>query len=102
MLSHDERHQLERIEVWTSVDDPAFAAGLARGRPRHPYEYRRWPAVALLGLGLALVLVTVALAHWLPGAAAALSTAGGALVWRRRRLDRPGRPRTGPTWSRWR
>jgi len=102
VLSHDERHRLERIETWTSVDDPAFAAGLASGRPRHPHEYRRWPATVLLSLGLVLVLAAVALAHWLPGTAAVLSTATGAVVWRRRRLDRPARLRGGPKWYWWR
>lgn len=56
MLSKDERRQLSAIEAWIAADDPAFAAGLANGRPRAPRRDRRWPlqAVVALATGFAL------------------------------------------------
>ncbi|EXG80218.1 DUF3040 domain-containing protein [Cryptosporangium arvum] len=56
MLSSEERRQLSAIEAWISADDPAFAAGLAKGRPRAPRRDRRWPLqmVVALATGFAL------------------------------------------------
>lgn len=56
MLSKEERRQLSAIEAWIAADDPAFAAGLANGRPRSPRRDRRWPlqAVVALATGFAL------------------------------------------------
>ena len=56
MLSSEERRQLSAIEAWVAADDPAFAAGLAKGRPRAPRRDRRWPLqmVVALATGYAL------------------------------------------------
>ncbi|SHN28306.1 DUF3040 domain-containing protein [Cryptosporangium aurantiacum] len=56
MLSSEERRQLSAIEAWIAADDPAFAAGLAAGRPRPPRRDRRWPLqmVVALATGLAM------------------------------------------------
>ena len=56
MLSKEERRQLSAIEAWIAADDPAFAAGLANGRPHAPRRDRRWPlqVVVALATGLAL------------------------------------------------
>lgn len=103
MLSHDERRQLERLETWTSVDDPEFAEGLRVGCPRRPQEYRRWPAVTLLALGLALLLAALVATHWLPAVFGVAVTVAGGVGWhcRRRRLDGPSRRVDTPRWSWW-
>ncbi|GAA3386012.1 DUF3040 domain-containing protein [Cryptosporangium minutisporangium] len=56
MLNSEERRQLSAIEAWIAADDPAFAAGLASGRPRAPRRDRRWPLqmVVALAVGFAL------------------------------------------------
>lgn len=56
MLSSEERRQLSAIEAWIAADDPGFAAGLAKGRPRAPRRDRRWPLqmVVALATGYAL------------------------------------------------
>ena len=56
MLSRDEHRQLSAIEASITAEDPAFAAGLASGRPRAPRRDRRWPlqAVVALATGFAL------------------------------------------------
>lgn len=56
MLSSEERRQLSAIEAWVAADDPAFATGLAMGRPRAPRRDRRWPLqmVVALATGFAL------------------------------------------------
>ncbi|QRP50823.1 DUF3040 domain-containing protein [Amycolatopsis sp. FDAARGOS 1241] len=33
MLSHEERSELDKIERWFEVSDPALAAALTRGKP---------------------------------------------------------------------
>ncbi|MFG1921381.1 DUF3040 domain-containing protein [Cryptosporangium sp. NPDC048952] len=59
MLSSEERRQLSAIEAWTSADDPAFAAGLAKGRPRAPRRDRRWPLQLLVALATGFALFSL-------------------------------------------
>ncbi|GIH21456.1 DUF3040 domain-containing protein [Rugosimonospora africana] len=56
MLEPAERQQLRRIEQTVTSDDPRFAAGMARGEPWPPREYRRRQ-----DLGLAVGLIAAPL-----------------------------------------
>lgn len=84
------------IEARLWHDDPRFARGLGKGRPRRPREYRRgwaWPAMVL---SLAAIVAGVLVPHGLLLASGLVAAAGAVhqLDTRRRRLHR--RRRHGP------
>ena len=91
MLSKEERRQLSAIEAWIAADDPAFADGLARGRPRSPRRDRLWPFRLAIGAGCLIALV--GLVSGLPAIlmAGAAVGCGGAVAERLRAIRRQGR-----------
>lgn len=61
--SDDEKIAGLEARLWR--DDPRFARGLGKGRPRRPREYRRGRAWLAMALALAAVISGVALPHGL-------------------------------------
>ncbi|MER5962778.1 DUF3040 domain-containing protein [Streptomyces sp. NPDC002057] len=57
--SDDER--LADLEAALWRDDPRFARGLGKGRPRRPREYRRGPAWPVMTLAVAVAAVIAGL-----------------------------------------
>ena len=97
MLSKEERRQLSAIEAWIAADDPAFADGLACGRPRSPRCDRRWPFRLVIALGCLVALL--GLVSGLPAmlAGGAVLACGGAVADQLRATRRQGRrPGGGP------
>jgi hypothetical protein len=67
MLSKQDRDRLSALASAVRRDDPRFADGLTRGRPRAPREYRIrrnsiWLAVAAVLFGIDIAVGDVALA----------------------------------------
>ncbi|MGY0020328.1 DUF3040 domain-containing protein [Streptomyces sp. cg35] len=85
--SHD--NTLSAIATRLEEQDPRFADGLSRGRPRRPREYDRRGTWAVLILALVLLGVGIVVGHGLL-IATALVAAGAACHW----FERPsGRSR---------
>ncbi|MFE7093020.1 MULTISPECIES: DUF3040 domain-containing protein [Streptomyces] len=61
--SDDER--IAELEAALRHDDPRFAQGLGRGRPRRPREYRRGRAWLAMGLAVAAVVTGAVVPHGL-------------------------------------
>lgn len=67
MLSKQDRDRLSALAGAVRRDDPRFADGLTRGRPRAPREYRLrrnsiWLAVTVVLLGVDIALGDIAFA----------------------------------------
>lgn len=71
--SDDEK--IAHLEAMLWHDDPRFARGLGKGRPRRPREYRRGRAWLALVIALATVVVGVVLPQGLLLAAGLVMTA---------------------------
>jgi hypothetical protein len=95
VLSKEERRQLSAIEAWIAADDPAFADGLARGRPRGPRCDRRWPFQLIVLLGCALAVAGLASGLPLVLVGGASLACAGAVADRFRALRRQGRRPSG-------
>ncbi|MGP3690481.1 DUF3040 domain-containing protein [Streptomyces sp. IBSNAI002] len=71
--SDDER--IAGIEALLWHDDPRFARGLGKGRPRRPREYRRGRAWLAMALALAAVVTGALVPHGLVLAAGLIMAA---------------------------
>ncbi|MFJ3877142.1 DUF3040 domain-containing protein [Streptomyces sp. NPDC090077] len=71
--SDDER--IADIEALLWHDDPRFARGLGKGRPRRPREYRRGRAWLAMALALAAVVTGALVPHGLVLAAGLIMAA---------------------------
>ncbi|MCZ4513926.1 DUF3040 domain-containing protein [Streptomyces sp. ActVer] len=71
--SDDER--IADLEARLRLDDPRFAHGFGRGRPRRPREYRRGRAWLAMALALTAVVVGAVLPHGLLLAAGLVAAA---------------------------
>jgi hypothetical protein len=91
VLNKEERRQLSAIEARIAADDPAFADGMARGRPHSPRCDRRWPfqLVVIFGIMVALLGLVAGLPAML--VAGAFIACGGAVADRFRAIRRQGR-----------
>ncbi|MFJ8669904.1 DUF3040 domain-containing protein [Streptomyces sp. NPDC093600] len=89
--SDDEK--IADLEAVLWHDDPRFARGLGKGRPRRPREYRRGRAWLALAIALAAVVTGVVLPQGLLLAAGLVMTAMAVNLFesaRGRRIRPPG------------
>jgi hypothetical protein len=91
VLDKEERRKLSAIEAWIAADDPAFADGLARGRPRPPRCDRRWPFQLVVVLGIVAALAGLVTGVPVLLVAGAFVACGGAVADRYRAIRRQGR-----------
>ncbi|MGX1910004.1 DUF3040 domain-containing protein [Streptomyces phaeochromogenes] len=88
--SDDDR--IAGLEARLRLDDPRFAHGFGRGRPRRPREYRRGRAWLAMTLAISAVVVGAVLPHGLLLAAGLVAAACAVNLFdafRRRRLRPP-------------
>ncbi|WP_406483873.1 DUF3040 domain-containing protein [Streptomyces sp. NBC_01568] len=90
--SDDERIADLEAALWH--DDPHFARGLGKGRPRRPREYRRGRAWLAMLLALAAVVTGVLVPHGMLLAAGLIMAALAVNLLDSNRLRRLRRPRS--------
>ncbi|WP_328688795.1 DUF3040 domain-containing protein [Streptomyces phaeochromogenes] len=91
-MTQSDDDRIADLEARVRLDDPRFAHGFGRGRPRRPREYRRGRAWLAMALALSAVVVGAVLPHGLLLAAGLVAAACAVNLFdtsRRRRLRPP-------------
>ncbi|WP_412074770.1 DUF3040 domain-containing protein [Streptomyces xanthophaeus] len=94
-MAESDDETIADLEAALWHDDPRFARGLGRGRPRRPREYRCGRAWLAMTLALAAVVTGAMMPHGLLLAAGLITAALAVGLFdttRRRRLGRLRRP----------
>ncbi|MFE5487906.1 DUF3040 domain-containing protein [Streptomyces sp. NPDC056527] len=92
--SDDERIADLEARLWH--DDPRFARGLGKGRPRRPREYRRGRAWLAMALALAAIVAGALVPHGLLLATGLVVAAAAVNLLDTRRRSLHGRRHEGP------